>query len=70
MFTDVEKTGIMDAIVKSISFENAESERLSEEYCRKNSESHKGKLSPNKGKHLSAETKRTARKNRTNKRPA
>ena len=31
MFTDVEKTGIMDAIVKSISFENAESERLSED---------------------------------------
>ena len=30
---------------------------MSEEYCRKNSESHKGKLSPNKGKHLSAETK-------------
>ena len=31
MFTDVEKTGIMDAIVKSISFENAEAERLSED---------------------------------------
>ena len=31
MFTDVETTGIMDAIVKSISFENAESERLSED---------------------------------------
>ena len=31
---------------------------MSEEYCRKNSESHKGKPSPNKGKHLSAEIKK------------